>query len=140
TGDASGGGLVGLVRADLMDARARQRLVETVSAPTSPTGGRLDLLVNSAASFERGAFAERSDADFERVLQLNLVAPLSLVRGFLPKLAPHGSVIQLLDLGAHHPWQQYADHCISKAALWHATRALAAELAPLRINAISPGT
>lgn len=135
-----GGGIAGLVRADLTDPHARQRLVETVSDPASATGGRLDLLVNNAASFERGWFRDRSDDDLERVLALNLVAPLSLIRRCLPHFQPEASIVNLLDLGAHHPWTQYVDHGVAKAGLRHATRGLAAELAPIRVNAISPGT
>lgn len=138
--ESRGGGIAGVVRADLTDADARQRLVETVSDPASATGGRLDLLVNNAASFERGWFRDRSDEDLERVLALNLVAPLSLIRRCLPHLSPEASIINILDLGAHHPWTQYVDHSVAKAGLGHATRGLAAELAPLRVNAISPGT
>lgn len=134
------GGFLGPIRADLRQADERERLIETVCAATAPTGGRLDLLVNSAASFERGSFTQRCDADLDRVLALNLVAPLSLIRGCAPAMSPSGCVVNILDLGAHHPWRDRLDHCIAKAGLWHATRGLAVELAPLRVNAISPGT
>ncbi len=125
--------IAGVLQADLGDEAARAAL---------PLPAPLDLLVNNAASFERGPFEERTDADLRRVLELNLVAPLSLVRRCLPALraAESASVINIVDLGALHPWAGYLDHCISKAALEAATRGLAAELAPLRVNAIAPGT
>ncbi len=119
--------------ADLGDPAARAAL---------PLPGSLDLLVNNAASFERGPFESRTDDDLRRVLELNLVAPLALVRACLPALraAPCASVVNIVDLGAVHPWAGYLDHSISKAALQTATRGLAAELAPLRVNAVAPGT
>ncbi len=127
-------GVAGVVQADLADGVARSRLANGV-------GDRLDLLVNSAASYEKGPFVDRSDDDLRRVLELNLVAPLALIRLCLPALrAAGGSVINIVDLGGRHPWVGYLDHCISKAALETATRALAAELAPLRVNAVAPGT
>ena len=51
---------VGLVSGDLSDPVARRALASTVMAADGAFGGRLDLLVNSAASFESGAFSGRS--------------------------------------------------------------------------------
>lgn len=129
-----GPAVAGLLQADLTQADDRHRLATSV-------GPKLDLLVNSAASYERGSFEERSAADLRRVLDLNLIAPLDLVRQCLPALrAAAGTVVQILDVGAMHPWPGYLDHCVSKAALKTATEALAVELAPLRVNAVAPGT
>ena len=132
----------GIVGADISTKNARQGLIARVLDPAGPAAGQLDLLVNSAASFEHGSFLGRSDEDLLRVLNLNLVAPLSLARGFAPMLASRGgSIINILDLAASQPWRGYADHCIAKAGLAMATRALAGELAPdLRVNGIAPGT
>ncbi len=126
--------IAGVLEADLHDDAARASVAVGV-------GPRLDLLVNSAASYERGPFEDRTDADLRRVLDLNLVAPISLIRGCLPALrAANGAVVNILDLGALHPWTGYLDHCLAKSALKTATEALALELAPLRINAVAPGT
>ncbi|MCA9635681.1 MAG: SDR family oxidoreductase, partial [Myxococcales bacterium] len=44
-------------------------------------------------------------------------------------------------LAAYQAWGGYADHCVAKAGLAMATRALAGELAPsVRVNGIAPGT
>ncbi|MEM6294852.1 MAG: SDR family oxidoreductase [Myxococcota bacterium] len=131
---AASAGVAGVLVADLRDDEARASVATGV-------GARLDLLVNSAASYEHGAFEARSDADLRRVLDLNLVAPVSLIRSCLPALrAANGAVVNILDLGALHPWAGYLDHCLAKSALKTATEALALELAPLRINAVAPGT
>jgi len=133
---------VGTVRADLRDSAARQALIARVLDADGPAGGRLDLLVNSAAGFERGAFLARSDDDLLRVLTLNLIAPLALSRGLAPALSrERGSIVNILDLAASQPWRGYVDHCTAKAGLAMATRALAGELAPaLRVNGVAPGT
>lgn len=132
---------MGTVAADLLDEHERRRALATVLAPDGPTAGRLDLLVNNAAGFERGAFVDRSDADLRRVLELNLVAPLSLVRASASALRrTEGCVVNILDLGGIHPWPDRLDHCTSKAALHLATRALAVELAPVRVVGVAPGT
>lgn len=133
--------VLGTVRADLCDEEARRELVSDITDPRGPAGGEIDLLVNSAASFEHGAFRDRSDAELRRVLETNLVAPLSLTRGLLdPLTRRRGSVVNIVDLSADHPWRGYLDHAVAKAGLQVATRALAAELAPVRCNAVAPGT
>lgn len=138
---ASTPGAIGPVIADLCDEAARAELVQRILDPAGPAAGRIDVLVNSAAGFEHGDFEQRSDADLRRVLELNLVAPVSLLRQLLPALrSGPGAVVNIVDETAHHPWAGYLDHGLSKTALAMATRALAVELAPVRVNAVSPGT
>lgn len=137
-----GDSVLGTIGADLAQPSARARLAAEVSDAAGPGGGRLDLLVNNAASYESGPFDERSDDDFARVLETNLIGPVSLVRGLLAALrTSQGSVVNISDLGAQYPWRGYLDHNISKAGLDMATRGLALELAPdIRVNTVSPGT
>jgi pteridine reductase len=133
---------LGAPRFDLADEPARAALMTAVTAPTGPAGGRLDLLVNNAATFERGDFRTRSDADLRRVLEVNLVAPVALARGLAPALtATSGSIVNIIDVAGYQPWRGYLDHCTAKAGLAMATRALAGELAPaVRVNGVAPGT
>jgi pteridine reductase len=109
--------------------------------------GRLDLLVNSAASFERGAFEEIAAADWDEVLALNLRAPFlclqraaSLMRRQPRAGSSPGSVVNVADLSGLLPWSRQAHHGASKAALIHLTRLAARDLAPdVRVNAVVPG-
>ena len=133
--------VLGCVRSDLADEREREALCERVLATDGPAAGRLDLLVNSAASFERGPVLARTDEDLRRVLELVLVAPISLARRLAPALAQHGgSIVNIVDVLGVHPVLGYLDHAVAKAGLAMATRALAIELAPVRVNAVVPGT
>jgi len=139
--EALGPAVLGCVCADLSIADERTRLVAAVTDAAGPAQGRVDLLVNNAASFERGEFVSRTDADLERVLATNLVAPLSLARALAPVLSrTGGSIVDIVDVAGLHPIKGYLDHCVAKAGLEAATRALAIELAPLRVNAVAPGT
>lgn len=133
---------VGAIQADLGDEGQRAALCRRIVDPAGPAGGRIDLLVNNAASFERGEFTGRSDADLRRVLEVNLVAPLSLARGLADGLArAEGAIVNILDVAAYQGWRGYVDHCTAKAGLEMATRALAVELAPaVRVNGVAPGT
>lgn len=132
---------LGPVAADLATDDGRDRLAQAVTDPQGNAGGRLDLLVNSAASFEHGDFAERNDADLRRVLEMNLVAPVGLARRLAPALRrADGAIVNIVDVAAYHPWGDYFDHCTAKAGLRAATEGLAIELAPLRVNGVAPGT
>jgi len=137
-----GGACLGLCQGDLADEGAREALCRRVLEEGGPAGGRVDLLVNNAASFERGEFLRRSDAELRRVHEVNFVAPVSLTRGLVAALArAKGAVVNILDVAALQPWRGYLDHCTAKAALAMATRALAVELAPaVRVNGVAPGT
>ena len=137
-GIESAGGRAHAVQADVADAAGIQRLVDE----TERNFGALDILVNSAALFERKPLLDITEADWDRVLGVNLKGPFLLSQRAAPLLRRNGGVIiNILDLSALQPWPSYAHHAVSKAALLHLTRILARALAPdIRVNAISPGT
>jgi len=131
------------VAADLREPAEIEALIAAVTA----RAGRLDLLVNSAASFERQDFESIGVADWDRVLALNLRAPFLCARLAAPLMrasprsdgAP-GAVINVADLSGFEAWPGYAHHGVSKAGLVHLTRQMAVELAPaIRANAVVPG-
>lgn len=131
------GGACTLVEADLADPAAPDRIV----AAARDAFGRLDLLVNNAASFVARPLLE-SDADlWDAVLAVNVRAPHLLVRAAAELLGEaRGSVVNLLDLSAFQPWTGHPVHAVSKAALAHLTRVQARSLAPrVRVNAVAPG-
>lgn len=125
-----------LARADLADPAAFGVLAESVGAL-----GRLDLLVNSAASFDAHPLLEVDDELWDDVMALNVRAPHLLVRALAPLLErTGGSVVNLVDLSAFQAWADYPVHAVSKAALAHLTRVQARTLAPrIRVNAVAPG-
>lgn len=124
-------------RADLADVTAPANLVEAVR----DAFGRLDLVVNSAASFDERPL-EAVDAEvWDAVMTLNVRAPHLLVRAAAPLLRQaRGAVVNLVDLSAVQPWTGYPAHAVSKAALAHLTRIQARALAPeVRVNGVAPG-
>lgn len=142
------GARVTLHQADLADAEATAAMAADVLADAP----HVELLVNNASSFERIAFAETTNADWDRALAVNARAPFQLVRDLLPGLqrgrpatvgAPdgqHGLVVQLCDIGAEHPVRGYAAYSMSKAAAVMLVKAVAVELAPdVRAVGVSPG-
>lgn len=131
----SGGAPAPVVKADLRDRAAARAVVDAAVAAT----GRLDILVNSAAAYARTPLASLDDDTFAAMLELNLAAPLRLMR----EAARVGvaSIVNLVDVAAWQPWPSWSAYATSKAALLHLSRCLALELAPAtRVNAVAPGT
>ena len=61
--------------------------------------GRVDVLVNSAAIFEKGSLAATTEADWDRHFAVNLKAPTFLCREFAARHAPGatGSIVNIAD-------------------------------------------
>lgn len=126
-------------QADVSQKSEIDALIEHVTA----TSGRLDILVNSASLFASAPFAEIDEADWRRVLDVNLTGPFLLCQAALPLLnaSPAANIVNIVDLSALQPWPSYAHHSVSKAGLLHLTKVMARALAPrIRVNAIAPGT
>jgi len=125
------------VQADLR----RPEAADVLAAAANERFGRLDLLVNSAASFHARPLLEVDATEWDEVMALNVRAPHLLVRACADLLrATRGSVVNLTDLSAFQAWTVYPHHAVSKAALAHLTRVQARALAPeVRVNAIAPG-
>lgn len=105
--------------------------------------GGLDVLVNSAAILERRPLEALDDAAWRRMLDVNLSGPFYACREAVPRLAARGggSIVNLVDVAAEHPWPAHAHYVASKAGLAGLTRQLAVELAPknIRVNGVAPG-
>lgn len=128
-----------VVRADLADPAAIDRLAHELSA--SP--GRLDLLVNSAALYERAPLEDLEPGRWDELMALNLRAPAFLIRALKPMLeqSAAGAVVNVVDVAGIRPWAWHLHYAVSKAALVSATKCLALELRPrVRVNAVAPGT
>ena len=127
-------------QADLGEAAG----VEQLFAVLRQHFDRLDILVNSAALFQQRRLLQVSLADWEQTMAVNLRAPFlctqAAARLMRAQQPPGGVIINLLDRGVDGPWQSYAHHGVSKAALWALTQVSALELAPeIRVNAVQPG-
>jgi NAD(P)-dependent dehydrogenase (short-subunit alcohol dehydrogenase family) len=127
-----------VAQADLTKPEAIATLFDTVWAKC----GRLDVLVNSAASFERGDIRSLSLAQWQQALDLNLTAPMLCSQHAARLMLEHGggAIINILDLSAFKPWTAFPAHSVSKAALRALTLLLAKSLAPhIRVNALALG-
>jgi NAD(P)-dependent dehydrogenase (short-subunit alcohol dehydrogenase family) len=121
---------------DVADAGHRQKLV----AAAAELGG-LDLLVNNASELGPSplpALVDMSPDALERILAVNLLAPLALVRAAVPMLAARGGLIVNISsdaaVGGYPGWGGYG---ASKAALDLVTATLAGELRSRSIGAVA---
>lgn len=125
--------------ADLTDPGAIDRLAADVAA--SP--GQLDILVNSAAVYERAPLEELTARRWDDLMAINLRAPALLIRAVRPLLdrSPAAAIVNVVDVAGVRPWAWHLHYAVSKAGLVAVTRCLALELAPrIRVNAVAPGT
>ena len=117
--------------------------IEAMFAAVESQWGRLDVLVNSAASFQRQAFEAVTVEDWDQVLAVNLRAPFLCSQHaarLMRKGNEQGLIVNLLDLSGVYPWMDHVQHGVSKAGLRHLTKIAARSLAPhVRVNALTLG-
>jgi NAD(P)-dependent dehydrogenase (short-subunit alcohol dehydrogenase family) len=128
------GASVRVCAGDLAEEHTREALVQAAA-----TLGGLDLLVNNAS--ELGGLSPIADVSIERIerlLRVNVVAPLALLRVTLPLLAArHGTVINVSSDAARGAYAGWGAYGATKAALDLISRTLAVELKDRGVAVIS---
>jgi len=126
------------VHCDVTDDDAVSRLGQQVLE----RWGRLDALINNAGVSLTGPVEELEPSELRRHLDVNLIAPLALVRACLPALrAAHGVVVQVSSVSGYSASELFAAYSASKFGLEGASEALAAEVAGqgVRVVLVEPG-
>lgn len=126
------------IPADVRDPAACTALVEAVVA----MHGGLDVLVNNAGGSPEAVSATASPRFSERVIALNLLAPLYLSQAaYKPMTAARaGAIVNIASVSALRPSPGTVAYAAAKAGLLAMTRSLAHEWAPqIRVNAIVVG-
>ncbi len=102
---------------------------------------RLDVLVNNAGGMEHhGRFEETGPAAWRSTFELNFFSAVEVTRAALPLLRKSkGAIVNIASDVGRRPFRMGPDYCAAKAALISLTRYLAAEAAPVRVNAVCPG-
>jgi meso-butanediol dehydrogenase / (S,S)-butanediol dehydrogenase / diacetyl reductase len=105
--------------------------------------GRIDVLANIAGIVQFGRFETISEAEFDRVVAIDLKGPFLLMQAALPHLrACRGNVVNVSSVAGNKPQAYAAAYSSAKGGLTMLTRSLALELAPdrVRVNAVCPGS
>jgi len=122
---------VGAFQADAEDEDALGALLARVEP--------LDHVLSTAGAVVHAPGLEGDLAGLRALSDRRLTAALHLARCAAPRLRPGGSLTFVSGSAAHRPHWGGALDSAACAALEGLTRALALELAPLRVNALRPG-
>ncbi len=117
---------------------------EAVVAEVMTKTGRLDILVNNAATNPQfGPIIDADEGAINKIWDVNVMGPLRLTRYAVAAwMRDHGgSVINMASVAGIRPEALTGAYNASKAALITLTRTMSHELGPLgiRVNAIAPG-
>jgi NAD(P)-dependent dehydrogenase (short-subunit alcohol dehydrogenase family) len=116
-------------RAWVADVTDRER-VSAVAAEVAAHFGQVDIVVANAGIAIGGPFGDADPAEFERVIEVNLLGSATTARAFLPFLAVSGGyLLQIASLAAMAPSPLMAAYCASKSGVEALAHALRAEVA-----------
>jgi pteridine reductase len=136
---ATAGAEARAVSADLSDpVSAAQVIFDAVREEF----GSADILINSAAIFERGSLLKTTEEAWDRHQAINLKSPFFLAQTFVRQLPVErrGAIVNVVDWRGTHPIPGHAAYTIAKAGLAAMTQLLAQELGDwVRVNGVAPG-
>lgn len=105
--------------------------------------GPIDILVNNAGIHHKAWAQETTDADFERIIQTNLLSVFALTRECTRKMLERkkGSVIMISSMAGLFGVDRVVAYGVSKSALTGLVNSLVTEYSGdnVRVNAIAPG-
>jgi NAD(P)-dependent dehydrogenase (short-subunit alcohol dehydrogenase family) len=106
--------------------------------------GQIDILVNNAGTnIAQGPALEMTDAQFDKMIEINLKSAYRLTRLVAPGMCERGSgsILNIASIAGFRPQFQSLLYSLTKAALIMLTQSYALELGPrgVRVNAIAPG-
>lgn len=121
---------------------AQEDPVHRVIAEAADQFGVVDILVNNAALFKPGGFAQTNSEDWDRHFAVNLKAPFLLSQDFAAQVPAdrRGKIVNLGDWRGLRPGRDHFAYTIAKAALVGLTQATALALAPnIQVNCLALG-
>jgi 3-oxoacyl-[acyl-carrier protein] reductase len=133
------GGTIETFPVDIGHASAIDELLQTV---ISRYGG-VDTLINNAAILRNTSFSDISADEFDETIEVNLLAPVRLIRGVLPGMRRkgRGSIINVSSRAGVYPFAGETDYCAAKYGLEGFSFSLALELQSenISVNVVTPG-
>jgi NAD(P)-dependent dehydrogenase (short-subunit alcohol dehydrogenase family) len=128
------------VVADVADDASVRAAVERVAAEF----GHIDIVVNNAGIGAQGTVADNDDAEWARVLNINVTGMARVTRAALPHLreSRHAAIVNVSSIVATAGLPSRVLYSASKGAVAAMTRAMAADHVRegIRVNSVSPGT
>lgn len=134
------GGTCRSCQADVAESSSVSAMIEACLAAF----GRIDVLVNNVGIARTGSIITTTEADWDRVTDVNLKSVYLVCRAVVPLMerAGHGAIVNIASIAAHR-WTgiHYASYYATKGGVVSLSRAIALELAGkgVRCNSVSPG-
>jgi NAD(P)-dependent dehydrogenase (short-subunit alcohol dehydrogenase family) len=118
--------------------------IEALVAATTREFGKIDILVNNAATnIAQGPCLEMDEGQFDKMVEINLKSTFRLMKLVAPGMCDRGSgsIINIASIAGLRPQFHSLLYSMTKAALIMMTQSYAVELGPkgVRVNAIAPG-
>jgi 3-oxoacyl-[acyl-carrier protein] reductase len=100
-----------------------------------------DILVNNAAVASRAVIEDVTEADFDRMIQVNLKAPFLIIRAASNRLREGARIINVSSIATRRAYPELAAYATSKAGLEVLTVLLAEHFGPrgIYVNAVLAG-
>lgn len=122
----------------------RMEQIESMIETTAREFGRIDVLVNNAGTnLAQGPCLDRTEAEFDKMIEINLKSAFRLIKLVAPGMCDRGagSIINVASMSGLRPQRYSSLYSMSKAALIMLTQSYALELGAkgVRVNAIAPG-
>jgi NAD(P)-dependent dehydrogenase (short-subunit alcohol dehydrogenase family) len=132
-------------KADVGKAADAARIVEEAVAAF----GSLDIAVNNAGIIHTADFIDIAEADFDRVIRINLKGVFLTAQAAAKRMVaqvqagkPAGTIINMSSINAVVAIPNQVPYCVAKGGVDQLTKVMALSLAPhgIRVNAIGPGS
>ncbi len=129
-----------LIQADVSRTDDARRLIDDAVRQL----GLLDILVNNAGIEKHSPFVEVTEADYDKVLDVNLKGTFFVTQAFVRYLLAAGRPGRVINISSVHeemPFPGFSTYCASKGGMQLLTRDLAVELGQygITVNGIAPG-
>ena len=117
--------------------------IEALLAETLKQTGRVDILVNSAGVNTGSDFLDATDADWDRIMTINLKAVFQACQVFGKHMVANGSgsIVNIGSVNSHLPLSRIFAYAASKSGVLNLTRNIAHDFGTkgVRVNCICPG-
>ena len=123
--------------------------VKATVAATVKQHGAVNILLNNAAISISGDFLDTSEADFDKVIAINLKGSFLMLQACAREMVKQvaggksaGSIINMSSVNDTLAIPAIVSYCVAKGGVSQLTRATSIALAPhgIRVNAIGPGS
>jgi len=115
--------------------------VDEMVAKTVAQFGGVDVLVNNAGIYPNKKFEEMTEADYDKVMDVNVKGTILCSQAALKEMKTGSKIVNIASIASFVAFDGLAHYCASKGAILAMTRVMATELAAkkINVNAVAPG-